>query len=57
MYYKFYLKQGKLINLKFNIFFIAPPLKIRFLVPVERVETTIFSSKLHTHAIALFRPL
>ena len=28
-----------------NFFFIAPPLKIRFSVPVERVETTIFNPR------------
>ena len=30
-------------------FFIAPPLKIRFLVPVERVETTILNP-LHSYS-------
>ena len=35
-------------------FFIAPPLKIRFSVPVERVETTIFNPRVESRC---FNPL
>ena len=34
--------------------FIAPPLKIRFAVPVERVETTIFNPRVESRC---FNPL
>ena len=37
-----------------NNFFIAPPLKIRFAVPVERIETTIFNPRVEGRC---FNPL
>ena len=37
-----------------NVLFIAPPLKIRFSVPVERVETTIFNPRVES---CCFNPL
>ena len=37
-----------------NMFFIAPPLKIRFSVPVEQVETTIFNPRVKSRC---FNPL
>ena len=43
-----------LSNKPFMIFFIAPSLKIRFSVPVERVETMIFNPRVESRS---FNPL
>ena len=44
----FYLNQINNVNKYNNFFFIAPPSKIRFSVPVERVETTIFNPRIES---------
>ena len=49
----FYLKIINLIGKYYRclFFFIAPPLKIRFSVPVERVETTIFHPRFESRCL------